>query len=272
VNLSLALHTAARRYCLERHAYWSDRYAEIVRKRGDRQRDGYHYTAEALATFPRYNVLNAIRIELEKTDPTKFGELENTRSLLVAAGETADDEFTREPIGEIDAGAIAEERASFCRHIRGLQPSDLKVVEPLPYRRVLTTAESQSIWSRLRTRWEIANGYWYPVADCKLPGVIAFHSNAFEKAVTDEQLRAILVERGISRIWELREYGPEYEVDVSLLEPRYNGAEGYWSSDDLDWIIYASHEASVTVGGWLVAHVKVLWPSWEAHVWSATLD
>src|SRR5690606_7033282 len=117
--------------------------------------------------------------ELERMDPTKFGELENTRSLLVAAGETADDEFTREPIGEIDARAIAEERASFCRHVRGLQLSDLKVVEPLPYRRVLTTAESQSIWSRLRSRWEIANGYWYPIADCKLPGVIALHANAF---------------------------------------------------------------------------------------------
>lgn len=167
---------------------------------------------------------------------------------------------------------MAEERASFSRHVRGLKLSDLSVVAPLPYRRVLTTAESQSIWSRLRSRWEIANGYWYPIADCKPPGVIAFHANAFEKAVTGEQLRAILAERDISRLWELREYGPEYEVDVSLFEPRYNGAEGYWSSGDMDWIIYSSHEGSVTVGGWLVAHVKALWPSCEAHVWSANLD
>src|SRR5260370_74442 len=65
VNPSLALHTAARRYCLERHAFWCERYTEIVSKRGDRQRDGYHCTPEALATFPRYKVLNAIRIELE---------------------------------------------------------------------------------------------------------------------------------------------------------------------------------------------------------------
>lgn len=64
----LALHTAARRYGLERHAYWCDRYAAIARRGGDRQRDGYHYTAEALATFPRHNVLNAIRVELERMD------------------------------------------------------------------------------------------------------------------------------------------------------------------------------------------------------------
>jgi len=60
VNASLALHTAARRYCLDWHAYWCDRYSEIVSNDGDRQQDGYHYTPEALATFPRYNVLNAI--------------------------------------------------------------------------------------------------------------------------------------------------------------------------------------------------------------------
>ena len=178
MNSSLALHTAARRYCLERHAYWCDRYSEIVRQGGDRQRDGYHYTPEALATFPRYNVLNAIRIELERMDPTKFADLENTRSLLVVAGETAADEFTRKPLGEIDALAMAEERASFCRHIRGLKLSDLSVVEPLPYRRVLTTAASQAIWSRLRSRWEIANGYWYPLADSKPPGVVAFQTCA----------------------------------------------------------------------------------------------
>ena len=65
VNTSLALHNAARRYCLDRHAYWCERYSEIFRNRGDRQRDGYHYTPEALATFPRYQVLNAIRVELK---------------------------------------------------------------------------------------------------------------------------------------------------------------------------------------------------------------
>jgi hypothetical protein len=59
---------------------------------------------------------------------------------------------------------------------------------------------------------------------------------------------------------------------VLLFTPRYNGAEGYWTSADLDWIIYASHEASVTLGGWLVGRVKALWPSWDAHVWTDRLD
>jgi hypothetical protein len=134
VNAALALHTAARRYCLERHAYWCARYSEILRKRGDRQQDGYNYTAEALATFPRYNVLNAIRVELERIDPAKFGDAESTRALLVLAGNTAEDDFTLRPIGEIDERAMAEERDAFCRYIGGLKPSDLNAVKALAYR------------------------------------------------------------------------------------------------------------------------------------------
>jgi hypothetical protein len=205
-------------------------------------------------------------------DRAKFADFEHTRSLLVAAGHSAHDEFTREPIGEVDARAMAEERAAFCQYVDGLRPPDLHSVEPLPNRRVLTVEESKSIWSPVRARWQFTNDYWYPLAVCTLTDVIAFNANAFEGAVPYDQLRTILIKHGVQRVWELREYRPEYEQDVLLLIPRYNGAEGYWSSAELDWIIYASHEASVTIGGWLVGEIEAVWPAWKAHVWSADLD
>jgi hypothetical protein len=272
MNASLALHTAARRYCLQRHAYCRQRYSEIVRKKGDRQRDGYHYSPEALATFPRFNVLNAIRVELERIDPVKLGDVEDTRGLLVLAGETAQDDFTQKPISEIDERAMAEERGDFCRYIGELEVADLSAIEKLTFRRVLTTAGSKAIWSLLRSRWEIPQGYWFPLADCKLPDVVAFKTREFDEAVAYERLRDMLASRGIVRVWELREYGPEYEEDLGLFEPYYNGAEGYWSSADLHWVIYASHESSVTVGGSLLAEVKRMWPSWQAHVWTGVFD
>jgi hypothetical protein len=268
VNVSLALHTAARRYCLERHAYWCGRYSEIVH----RQPDGYHYTPEALATFPRYNILNAIRVEVERIDPAKLGDPGGTKALLVLAGEIAEDDFTRPPIGEIDERAMAEEREAFCAYMAGLAPTDLNAIERLPYRRVLSSVESQSIWSCLRTRWQIPEGYWYPLAECKLPDILALKARAFDEAVAYERLRDILAARGIERVWELREYGPEYEEDLELFEPQYNGAEGYWSSGDLNWIIYASHESSVTVGGWLLPEVKTMWRSWQTQVWTGPFE
>jgi len=68
-------------------------------------------------------------------------------------------------------------------------------------------------------------------------------------------------------VWELREYGPEYTMDIELLDPIYNLAEGYWSSEQMDWIIYASHESSITVGGWMLDEIKEQWPAWSEYVW-----
>jgi hypothetical protein len=271
MNASVALHTAARRYCLEQHARWCERYAELGRQGKDRQPDGYGYSPEALATFPRYNVLSAIRVDLERLDPSGLGGLEDARALLVLAGMTAENEFTRRPSGEIDRRAMAEERDAFCRYVAGLEPSDLEAVAGLPYRRVLTAEESRSLWSTLRARWQISGSDWYPLTGCAAPGVVAFKARAFEEAVPHQRLQRILVARGIERVWELREFGPEYEQDLALFEPFYNGAEGYWSSEGMDWIVYASHEGSVTVAGWLLQELEKECPL-EALVWTGAFD
>ncbi len=269
MNASVALHTAARRYCLERGTHWWERYSEIMCQGRDREPDGDHNTPLELATYKRSNVLGAIRVELERIDPASLENLEDTSAFLILAGMAAEDVSTRPPQGEIERRAMDEEREAFCRYVAGLQPSDLDAIAALPYRRILTAAESASIWSSLWDRWQISKkyGYWYPLADCALPDVVAFDSGAFAAAAPDEWLQELLRARGIERIWELREGGPDYEVEVSLFEPFYTGQEGYWSSGDLAWVIYASHESSVTVAGWLLEEVKKHWPSWEALVW-----
>lgn len=60
----------------------------------------------------------------------------------------------------------------------------------------------------------------------------------------------------------------EYEVDLELLElgPAGPPVEAYWTSGTLDWLLYISHEDSVTIAGdWLVAAVKEVWPEWDQH-------
>jgi hypothetical protein len=161
-----------------------------------------------------------------------------------------------------------EEREAFCCYIGGLSLSELDLIEPLPFRRVLTTGESKALWTRLRERWQVTSGYWYPLADYPLTDVLAFNADAFKEAMPPDCVQSILASHGIERVWELREYGPEYEEELSLFDPYYNGAEGYWSTGPLDWIVYASHESSVTVGGWLLEDLKAIWPSWEDRVWT----
>jgi hypothetical protein len=269
MNLAQALHTAARRSCNEQYNYWATQYSEISRAGRDRAADGYHYTSEALGVFPRYNVLNAIRVELERIDPNELVDLNDTRDLIILAGTDADDDFTRKPIGQIDAEAMANERHSFCAYIRAISDAELQSVQPLPYQRVLSQSESESVWSHLRERWQITDGYWFPLAECSLPDIAAFQDRHFNEFCSSFSLINLLLSRGVSRVWELREYGPEYEQDVSLFDPHYNGAEGYWSSGDLGWVVYASHESSITVGGWLLAEIKDRWPEWKQRIWDS---
>jgi hypothetical protein len=267
VKPSVALYTAARRYCLERHVHWCERYVEMIGREADVEPDGVHYTAEALATFPRYNVLNAIRIELERIDPNTLGDLVSTRTLLIMAGEGAEDPFTQIPIGEIGRQAMMEERERFYNYVAAFSPAELGAVQPLRYRRVLSEHESESIRARLRDRWGIAENYWYPLTDTSVPGVVALNAEALGNAVTPEHWTRLLKRRGIDRCWELREGGPDYEQEIALFDPRYDGLEGFWSSESLDWIAYASHENSVTLGGWMADEIESLWPNWRDHIW-----
>ncbi len=62
---------------------------------------------------------------------------------------------------------------------------------------------------------------------------------------------------------------PEYEIELAHFEAAYDGREGYWTSGEMDWLIYASHESSITVAGeWLLEAVKSVWPEWREHVYT----
>ena len=167
--------------------------------------------------------------------------------------------------------AMQEERDLFCAYVQNVAAQDLGTVESLPYHRSLSQVEHADLWARLHERWGVREGhYWHPLLGAALPPhVLAFQQAWFDQAVPSATLQRILSQHGIRRVWELREYGPEYEMDLNELELHYNGAEGYWTSSEMEWLVYASHESSITVAGaWLVTAVQMEWPGWEQHLYT----
>ena len=77
------LHTAARRYCIDHFGRWAERHQRLAEAGGDRCGPGY--TPEAYRTFPRYQVLDAIRTELERLTGTDVGDLDEARELFALA-------------------------------------------------------------------------------------------------------------------------------------------------------------------------------------------
>lgn len=47
----------------------------------------------------------------------------------------------------------------------------------------------------------------------------------------------------------------------------YYSKEGFWTSGNMDWIIYASHDGTITFGGeWLINELKSSWGDWKSHI------
>ncbi|MDQ3062895.1 MAG: hypothetical protein M3R14_08560 [Acidobacteriota bacterium] len=260
------LQTEIRRYCINNSSRWTEKYYELASN--GTNRSGFGYTDEALYIFPRYMLLNAILVKVERYRPEDFPTLDEAKRFFRLVATETQSESTEPHDNKIERKAIDEERDAFCKFIEQLNKEDLSSVKPLFYRRVLSEEESNSIWEKLSLRWGIPEHYWYPLTIQKPENIEAFQDAYFDKEVSAEKLQEILRGRGVEKVWEIREYGANYELELSVFEPCYNGAEGYWCDENFDWIIYASHESSITIGGWLLSEIQAIWLNWKERIWT----
>lgn len=256
----LALHTAARRFCERQHARWHAEYSPLARSGGDRA--GMEYTPAAYRLFPRYRLDEDIQAEIEKISSEKLPALEELRGLMRDAGRQAFTALAREYEKHPEAVvALDEEWNAFDRHIANLDDRQLESVEPMPFRRVLTESEGERLRQRLTAQWGV-EGYWHPIAkvDPRL-NVVAFHEELWGQRSGTALLLRALEERAVGRCFALPQIGPDYELDRALVTPIYREHETFVTSD-CEWLIYSSHESSITVAGWLADIFRLQWPDW----------
>lgn len=138
----------------------------------------------------------------------------------------------------------------------------------MPRPRELTDAERDALWQRASTAWDITEQYWYPLEPTSREDVLAFHADAFHAELGAAGLRAALASLGVVRVFETRELAelPTRELDLADADFEYDFAEGYWCDDWLEWLVYASHENTLAIGGArLIDAVKARWPDWQAY-------
>jgi hypothetical protein len=263
-DLCMRLHTAARRYCDEQYDHWADEYWSLG-DFGGWDPASREYTEKGLATFPRYQVIDTIRVELMRHTGRNFASLDEARELFVNAS-GAWSKFT-ETDEAIFRKAMDEEREKFAEFVSRFPTDALYDVDLLPFKRTLTEDESKGLRARLLQIWSVPeNGHWYPLSDTDCPDVMAFEREPFAKGMPNHALAGSLERHDVSRIYELWESSADFEVDVNLIEPGSAGFDELIAcSGDMDWIIYVSHESTITIGGWLLADVKRQWPGWERH-------
>ncbi|WP_127530105.1 hypothetical protein [Paenibacillus kobensis] len=132
---------------------------------------------------------------------------------------------------------------------------------------------SKSLRINMERMWDIRQPYWYPLFDCSREDLIAFNSEYIENEERLNDIKTLLKHHGIMQVIEFLETGETFNIQVSNLYPYYcynddfSGGEGFWTSQSMDWIIYASHEGTTTIGGeWLVNKIKSLWTDWRTSI------
>jgi hypothetical protein len=258
------LHTAIRHYCIKNYRFWSNKYYELdktIKVDND-------YTNEAYSIFPRYNILNAILIETERFQAKDFSNFEEAKEFFCLISKEANSIFTKPTNNEIEEKAQDEERQKLFDFINRLTESDLEKVEPLFYRRVLSEEESQYLYKKLKLKWNV-DGYWFPLQIQKPENTEAFQDKYFEEEFGFERTRQTLIQQGVRKVFELKEDNINYESDVSVFEPCYNGVEAFWFDEGFEWLIYASHESSITFAGSVLPKIKESWLNWQERVWTS---
>lgn len=245
-----ALITIARRYCLDNHSYWADKYS----KERSENVFPFTYSDSDYNLFPRYNALSAILSGVETLVGQTFTSIDSCRQQLKEIGLTSHSPFTTGTQNDISRNAIQDERNKFVEFTDMVADRDLGLAEALPHRRRLKDHEAKSIRQRLLETWNYDGGYWEPLND-KSPNPTVF---VMKQMVTEDDSKRIIQligDKADNRLFEIEEEGNDYEIEIDSFSPDLY--ETICCDSTYEWVIYGSHESTIAFGGaWLIEAVE----------------
>ena len=250
-----AVHTAARRYCI----------------------------AQADLGNPTVGVFHQLGFAVETFTPADFASLDEARERLVSAAAGC---FENDRTGRPRDPTARRALEDFGEYVGGLSATELARIEPLPYRRTLSEDEGTILREELQGRWGVSSkGMFYPfdrhTNEQPPSDTQVFEGDAFLDADVQDRLRTALTVLGVSRLWELQprigirggrrshSLAPfvrttrDCEIELALLEPVHD--ECFWTGAAFEWLVYRSHEDTVTVcGARLLRALREAWPELHA--------
>ena len=130
--------------------------------------------------------------------------------------------------------------------------------------------QADDLITKLKSVWDIEKHYWYPLYDCKRSDVIAFNDDYIEDIESKiSDIKNFLWSQNRNQIFEMHEDRTVWVIETNALDPSYDVRylERFWFDEDMNWIIYASHEGSITFGGReLISALKGKWQDWESNL------
>lgn len=219
-----------------------------------------HWIFERYECTTRKRVVWDLMEQVEQFVPADFETLQDMRRLLSLAAEPQ----------ERDEAEDRHERSLFLDFLIGGDPTRWCYLPRLPHFRVLSSRECGHLRHEFESRW----GQWY-AGYCNQPhGDNRTLDVRRISPVEAERMQELLI--GVVGelmqgpfLYELREHGPSYERELGWTEFR-SPSETFWTTLDFDWMIYCSHESTITFAGRSL--LKRLEPSLAAFLTAEPID
>ncbi len=108
-----------------------------------------------------------------------------------------------------------------------------------------------------------ASGYWYPLlGDTKPDNMEYFEIDTFKTNFGDKKLFDLVKQIGENKINEINESTDDTKINVDEIE--ITNSETYYCNDNVDWVIYCSHENTISIGGKILLDtLKKEWKDWK---------
>ena len=210
---SQSLYTLARRYCIER---------------------------SEKAEFLSWEALDRILCEVERLDYDTLPALDDLKNCLLDIARQLSILPNITPEEPDNAFELQQECKLFRDYIRSVEDNDFGPVPPLPYRRVLSGEEIQTLRERIALRVE-----GIPLSS------VHRDWDPFVATLGNDGLRELFIQNNITRFYELQKSPRHsYLLDINLWDPEWAPAEIDWTSNNVDWAICLDR-FNFRVFGWI---------------------
>jgi hypothetical protein len=115
----------------------------------------------------------------------------------------------------------------------------------------------------LADKFDFRNFYWWPLNGHKLADTECFTDQTFSINFGIPSLIQTIKDMGVNQLHKINEINEDEVIKTEDIWS-YDGIEVVYCNDNVDWLIYFSHENTVTVSGKnLIDALKENWPEFE---------
>lgn len=238
-----------RNWCHEMTQQYSEAYQQERSKTGHSVR------------FLSYLVTSELSYKLGTIIDKEYLSFEEYRSAVLALIPQHIDFTLKKELGKTETYYVQAAESAFREYVESVSPDCISPV--VPYNRIIWGDEAKTIANRFYEAWHYDKSYWYPLnrmsGDDKL-----FISPDRIKPYLHEIYRLLRLPQEHIYAYGEAVYDHPYCGEAEELA-FYSGCETAFCPKDFSWIIYFSHENTVTFAGSIVPGIKEILRAEQDH-------